>query len=180
MNQFSSLDAYDALHAFVVINNYLLKEDLVRRAADVAQEAWSSPLPVSVKTQHEFLFDQDERAGCYRESVLVNRLGAPRDYPRASLIPRLMVRVFTPAYEKAVAGETVHPEASGEEVAWYIGAVLRAIHPFERGNLVLSWIIENQVRRRHGLRLVIPLRSKDEFDLFRQEKFLPLVEKSFG
>lgn len=177
MNQFSSLDAYDAVHAFVVINNYLLKDELARRAAALAQVAWSSTEPVSVKTQHEFLFNQDERAGCYRESVLVNQLGEARDYPRAMLVRQLMVRVFAPAYRKAVCGETVHREALPEEVAWQIGAVLRAIHPFERGNLVLSWIIENQVRRRCGLPLVIALRPKAEFDRFRQEMFFPMVEK---
>jgi hypothetical protein len=177
MNKFSEAEAYEAAHDFVVINNLLMPEPFVVRLGKVAEVTWNYPAPVAAKTQHEFVYQADTRAGRYRDSVLINRLGQMRDYPPASQVSQLMVRLFIPSYKRIFDQEVkCRPEISGD-AAWQIGAILRSIHPFEKGNLVLSWVIENQLRLRFGLPIELALRPKAVFDTFRYDIFFPLVEK---
>ena len=178
MKEFSSKDVMDAVCSFVVQNCVVLKEDLVLRVVAAAQVAWNSIAPVSIRTQHEFVFYDDPKAGQYRETALINQGGQARDYPRSSMVGQLMVRVFVPSYARATSKVVACAEELYEDLAWQIGAMLRSIHPFYKGNLVLSWIIENQLRLIHGLSLTTKLRPKVEFDEFRKGTFFPLVEKT--
>lgn len=169
---------YELVRAFVFHNSILLQNDEVSKVASLAVVTWQKREPVSPKTQHEFLYSTDPRAGEYRDAVLVNCMGQMRDYPKASVVPLYMDRFFMPAYERICAGGVPHTEDKRADVAWQLGAILRAIHPFFQGNLILSWVIENQLCLLFGLSPIIGLRPKAEFDAFRHNVFFPVVEKS--
>ncbi len=170
-------DTYRVVHDFVVNEQLLLTEQQTQRLAAIAVIAWNTARPLSVTEQHAFLYPDDTRAGKYRQSMLVNSRGQLRDYPSARLVPALMARFFWVPYQTLLAGQRQIKTEMEEEAAWQVAAVLRAIHPFEEGNRILAWVIENRLRQCFGLPVLPQLRPKPHFDRFRDEYFLPRVEK---
>jgi hypothetical protein len=93
------------------------------------------------------------------------------------MVPRLMVQVFRPSYKRALLGDTTAIAPAVEEALWRVGAMLRAIHPFQEGHRVLSWVIENQLRNWSGLQPVMQLKPKPLFDDYRNRLFWPYANQ---
>lgn len=163
--------------AFVAQNRITLTKDQKDGLVTAAEKAWNNMNRLSAPLLHEMIFADVERAGAFRDRELVNSQQEERAYPRSDIVPRLMVQVFRPTYQRVFDNDLPEPNLSIEEACWRVGALLRSIHPFLVGNRVVSFIVENQLRRRHGLSVVTLLRPKPIFDFYRHELFWPYAKK---
>lgn len=158
-----------------------LRPKEVVAATEVARSIWLHPQhPFAMRTCHRHIFaSTDVRAGKYRKTMLVGVSGDFRDYQSPARVGQLLDRVFYPAYEQVLIGSFQAHVSEPADVAWGMGALFRCIHPFETGNILLSWLIEGQIRLRFGERVVAKIRSRQDFVDFRERYFLPLVETLF-
>ncbi len=159
-----------------------LRPKEVLAATEVARTIWLHPQhPFAMRACHRVIFTgTDARAGKYRTTRLVGMSGVFREYQSPARVEQLLDRVFYPAYEQVLTGSYQAVASEPADVAWGIGALFRCIHPFETGNILLSWLIESQVRLRFGERVVVRIRSRQDFVDFREQYFLKLVEVHFG
>ncbi|MFN3692933.1 MAG: hypothetical protein ACK4SL_02395 [Candidatus Paceibacteria bacterium] len=159
-----------------------LRPKEVVAATEVARSFWLHPQhPFPMRACHRVIFtDTDTRAGKFRATRLVGISGTFRDYQSPERVEQLLDRVFYPAYEQVLTGAFQAVASEPADVAWGIGALFRCIHPFETGNILLSWLIESQVRLRFGERVIVNIRSRQDFVDFREQYFLKLVEVHFG
>jgi fido (protein-threonine AMPylation protein) len=167
----------ELVNAYVKINQLRLTPIQIQKLAEVAKAVWSNQTKVCfVSSCHRYVYEDAPDAGQYRQTQLLGISGRFRAYPRPTLISQLMVRVFGRAYRNALEEQQGKREYDLGDTAWYTGATLRAIHPFMTGNIILSWVIENQLRLKHGLPVHLVMRPKSEFDEFREEGFRHMVE----
>lgn len=170
MNLSTTLVA-EAVAKFVSKNSITLTPVEQGRLVSAAELTWNSSKIMSVGTLHAHIFADTIDAGMYRDRAVTNKLGQLRDYPRSDMVYRLMVQVFQPSYQRVLAGDYTAVGRSIEEAAWRVGAMLRSIHPFDDGNRVLSWLIENQLYVQHGLPICPLQKPKPVFDFYRQHLF---------
>ncbi len=163
--------------AFVAENRITLTENQLVALVRAAEKAWNQQNRLSVPLLHEMIFADVKGAGAYRVQQLINSRQEERAYPRSDIVPRLMVQVFHPTYQRVFDNDLTESNLSIEEACWRVGALLRSIHPFLVGNRVLSFVIENQLRRRHGLPVATLLRPKPVFDFYRHELFKPYAKR---
>ncbi len=179
MEEFPSNIANDVVRSFMIDNGLGFYRPYIERLTVIAESCWATSVPGQPRLQHGFLLssqlaDEPPDAGEYRSSVLIHReTGVIRDYPSYFVVDGLMNELFMPAYKQAL-----HRLKKGDDpamVAWRVGAIMRAIHPFRRGTMPLSMIAENHVRIRSGLDPTTELRPKEEFEKFRYGEFQALV-----
>jgi hypothetical protein len=174
MEEFLPKSAYEVIRDFTFDNGQTLYRSHIERLATVAEACWPTREPGQPRLQHGFVFSDWADAGEYRSSVLIHRqTGVIRDYPSYFAVTGLMTELFVPAYERALARLMKGDDPA--DVAWRVGAMLRAIHPFTRGTMPLSMIAENHVRVRWGLDPTTELRPKEEFEKFRYGEFQALI-----
>lgn len=167
------------VRAFIQQNEVKLSPTATYGLDEVARKVWSDMTALCfVESCHRYIYEkEDARAGQFRRTVLLSMKGTVRDYPKSALVQKLWSRLFQPAYDTAFNGRYSYISHLPEDIAWYVGALMRCIHPFETGNLILSWVVENHVRLKLGLSLTAELRPKQVFDEFREKQFLPLLSE---
>ncbi len=163
--------------AFVAQHRITLTENQYAALVTASEKSWNQQNRLFAPLLHEMIFADVEGAGVLRVQQLINSRQEERAYPRSDIVPRLMEQVFRPTYQQVYDRDLTEPDLSIEEACWRVGALLRSIHPFLVGNRVVSFVIENQLRHRHGLRVATQLGSKDIFDRYRQNQFWPYAKK---
>jgi hypothetical protein len=144
----------------------------VEQLANLAAAMWTTTVVMKVTEAHKIVFASTPYAGEYRTNVLMDiARGVERNYPRSTLVPQMMIRVFYPQYQRVMSNLLAPTTVPEEDIAWQIGALLRVIHPFVKGTMAISWVIENQIRIGYGLSVTTRLRPKVEFDQYRQAAF---------
>ena len=177
MDTLTTKEVEDSVSAFLAENRITLTENQHAALVRTCEKAWNQQNRLFAPLLHEMIFADVEGAGVFREQVLINSRQEERAYPRSDIVPRLMVQVFRPTYQQVYDRDLTEPNLSIEEACWRVGALLRSIHPFLVGNRVLSFVIENQLRRRHGLPVATLLRPKPVFDFYRNVLFKPYAKK---
>lgn len=167
----------EQIRLFVLTQNIKFSEEQIRKLVLLANFVWTDRNKThDLLDCHALLFDPSPDAGKLRRSALLSDRCQLRDYPHWRSLPTLVARCFWPLYTQAVAAR-VPDGIRPVDFAWYIGALLRSIHPFVTGNLVLSVVIENQLRLLYGLPVSMALRPKAEFDSARFDMLLPHLGK---
>lgn len=171
MRKISDDDIKAHVIAFLTINLIGGEKMAAARVVDIAKSAWRQREMLHLPTNHMYLYQGMEGAGEYRKVAVldIRRMDRDRNYPPSDEVPRLVEELFIPAYRRAMSGQIVDANHAPADVAWYIGAIFRAIHPFVVGNRVLSWVIEMQLRALFDLPPTCLLRQKQEFDRLRHE-----------